>query len=161
MKAKEQYRFHILSSKKYMYLWPASWIRLLPHFYHHNRVWKKHTNISVRVSTVQAVFVVQINRNFQSLLWRFGPFQNFFGPIHTKKTVHFAIFTKLLLRRIPQLIVRFRIFEFVFGINLFSFILSEDKNWTLTIYKNGWASFKIGFLQFSRKILLFRKNSLM
>ncbi len=55
------------------------------------------TNVSIWISAVQFVLVIQVNRISKSLLRRLGPLQNFLGPVHSEEAVHLAFCHHLFL----------------------------------------------------------------
>ena len=79
-------------------------------------------DVAIGVTTVQTVVVIQSDGNPQSFFWRLCPLQNLFGPIHPHEAVDLAVFDKLELSRVPQLVVCSTALQLLFCVDVLSFV---------------------------------------
>ena len=69
------------------------------------------THISIRVSPIQWVLIIEIYRNFKSLCWAAGPLQNLLGPVHPHKTMHLPFIYHLVLNVMKYIYIKTRCTE--------------------------------------------------
>src|SRR5262249_16721749 len=76
-----------------------------------------NAGISVRVTPIHFVFVIQSYRNLMGLGWGTTPLQNLLPPIHSDVVVHPSLVDHLELSCIPERVMRFGIFELTLAVN--------------------------------------------
>lgn len=86
-------------------------LALLPPHVVHSANGPHATDVSVGISTVQAVLVVQVNGDSERFFRALCPFEDLLRPVHPQEPMHFAIFHQLELRGVPQVVVCFAFFE--------------------------------------------------
>lgn len=71
----------------------------------------QYAHVAVGRAPVKRVPVVQTERDTVGFGGRFSPFEDFFRPIHSKVRRDFSSSDEFVLARVPQVVVRFAVFE--------------------------------------------------
>jgi len=70
------------------------------------------SSISIRVSSIQFVFIIQIDCSLKGFFGRFAPFENLLCPVHPHIAVHFPSSEEFYLAGVPEGIVCPPCFQF-------------------------------------------------
>ena len=84
------------------------------------------SGVTVGVAPVELVTIVETYRDIERFSRRRTPLENFLGPIHAQVAMHPAGQHHLFLRRVPERVMGFGIFQLRFAVNISPLILGMN-----------------------------------
>lgn len=79
--------------------------------------------VTIGVTPIEFVAIVECDGDPYSLFWIFGPFEDFLGPVHTHITVNFSGTKQFILCSVPEGVMCTRLIELFKIVYIFSWIV--------------------------------------